>query len=74
MDNDTAPKRIKTRARPTRFPWKATVVLPAGAGAQIDRLSNATGGRGEMLRLCVEAGLPIVKERLRARDRRSTKA
>ena len=71
MDNRQTQPRKQTRPRPTRFPWRAAVYLTADTGAAVDRLADSAGGRGEALRLAIESGLPLVKDRLRARDRRA---
>ena len=36
-----------------------------------NRLAASAGGRGEALRLAIESGLPLVKDRLRARKYRA---
>ena len=71
MDNSQTQPIKQTRPRPTRFPWRAAVYLTADTGAAVDRLADSAGGRGEVLRLAIESGLPLVKDRLRARERRA---
>ena len=70
MDNRQTQPRKQTRPRPTRFPWRAAVYLTADTGAAVDRLADSAGGRGEALRPG-DPGLPLVKDRLRARERRA---
>jgi len=52
------------------YPKRFAVRTSAETAAAVDALSAHYGGRGEVLRLALAAGLPILRERARSASRR----